>query len=275
MTSATAPLGRGRTREALEEELRRVRLGPLYRPNATLRQLYETYLEQYDVAPSTVASLKDNMRPALASFGEERVGELRVDRIAAWRAKLPEGKRYRSLRSLRQILAAGVRWKWIEDNPAALVKNPEPKPGEIDAIGEELDEIGAALVVFLCGTGVRPEEAFGGEWRDVDLERRMFRMRRAYAKGRLKDFAKRAVPLRTRVVTALEALPVKRRGSCSRRPRAGGSISTTGATVSGRRASRPPASSTGGSTTCGTRARRGVWRRAWTSSRSRGGWARA
>ena len=45
----------------------------------------------------------------------------------------------------------------------------------------------------------------------------MFRVRRAYAKGRLKDFAKtagstRAVPLRARVVTALEAMPGKRRG---------------------------------------------------------------
>ena len=45
----------------------------------------------------------------------------------------------------------------------------------------------------------------------------MFRVRRAYAKGRLKDFAKtagstRAVPLRQRVVTALEAMPGKRRG---------------------------------------------------------------
>ena len=210
---------RGEARQALDEELRRVRLGPLYRPNATLQQLYDAYLAQYDVAPSTIAFLKDNMKPALKTFGDERIGELRVDRIAAWRKGLPEGKRYRSLRSLRQVLAAGVRWKWIEDNPAALVKNPEPKPGEIDpfeswveidAIDAELDPIGGALVQFLCGTGVRPEEAFGGEWRDVDLERRMFRVRRAYAKGRLKDFAKtagsqRAVPLRARVVTALEA----------------------------------------------------------------------
>ena len=45
----------------------------------------------------------------------------------------------------------------------------------------------------------------------------MFTVRRAYAKGRLKDFAKtagsrRAVPLRARVVEALEQLPGKRRG---------------------------------------------------------------
>jgi integrase len=217
---------RGEARQALDEELRRVRMGPLYRPNATLRELYDAYMDQYDVAPSTIAFLKDNMKPALKAFGNERIGELRVDKIAAWRKSMPEGKRYRGLRSLRQVLAAGVRWKWIDDNPAAHVKNPEPKPGEIDpfdswqeidAIDAELDEVGGALVQFLCGTGVRPEEAFGGEWRDVDLEARMFRIRRAYAKGRLKDFAKtagsqRAVPLRARTVVALEQMPGKRRG---------------------------------------------------------------
>ena len=45
-------------RIALEEELRRVRLGPLYRPNVTLRELNDAYLEQYDAAPSTVVFLQ-------------------------------------------------------------------------------------------------------------------------------------------------------------------------------------------------------------------------
>ena len=44
------------------------------------------YIDQYDVAPSTVAFLKDNMKPALKTFGDERIGELRVDRIAASRS---------------------------------------------------------------------------------------------------------------------------------------------------------------------------------------------
>ena len=211
-------------REVLEEELRRVRLGPLHRPHATLRELTDAYVAQYDAAPSTVAWLRDNMRPALERFGDEPIGALTVQRIAMWRASVPEGKRYRSHRSLRQVLQAAVRWRWIEDNPAVQVKNPEPRPGEIDpfgsweeldAIAAELDETSGPLVVVLAGTGLRPEEAFGAEWRDVDLERRMLTVRRGFAKGRLKEYGKtagsrRAVPLRARVIAALEALPHRR-----------------------------------------------------------------
>ena len=275
-------------REVLEEELRRVRLGPLHRPNATLGELTDAYVAQYDAAPSTVTWLRDNMRPALERFGDEPIGVLTVQQVATWRASVPEGKRYRSHRALRQVLQAAVRWRWIEDNPAVHVKNPEPRAGEIDPFGswEELDAIAAeldlsygSLVVFLAGTGVRPEEAFGAEWRDVDLERRMLMVRRAFAKGRLKEYGKtagsrRAVPLRARVVTALEALPTGA-GSCSRRRRVAGSRSTTSAAARGRRRSRRQASSTGASTTCATPTRRGASRRAWTSSRWRVAWARA
>jgi integrase len=65
------------------------------------------------------------------------------------------------------------------------------------------------------GTGARPEEAFAASWIDVDLDRRMFMVRRAFAKRRLKQYGKttgsrRAVPLRARVVDALEGLEHRR-----------------------------------------------------------------
>jgi integrase len=99
-----------------------------------------------------------------------------------------------------------------------------PEPGEIhpfeswdeiDAIAAELDTFSGPLVIFLAITGARPEEAFGAEWPDVDLKRRVFMVRRGFAKGRLKDYGKttgsrRAVPLRARVVVALERLPHRR-----------------------------------------------------------------
>src|SRR5512132_1077921 len=68
-------------------------------------------------------------------------------------------------------------------------------------------------------------------------------VRRGDSKGRLKEYGKttgsrRSGPLRARAIGALERLPIAT-GSCSRRPRVGGSTSTTGATGRGRRRWRP------------------------------------
>jgi integrase len=216
---------KGEARLALEEALRRVRLGPLHCPTVTLRELTDAYLRQHEAAPSTLVWIRENMRPAIDRFAELPIGALTVPEIAAWRASLPPGKRYRSHRALRQVLQGALRWRWIEDNPATLVKNPAPRPGEIhpfeswdelDAIADELDVVSGVCVIFLAGTGVRPEEAFGADWSDIDLRRRVFTVRRGFAKGRLKEYGKttgsrRAVPLRARVVSALERMS-RRRG---------------------------------------------------------------
>lgn len=77
----------------------------------------------------------------------------------------------------------------------------------------------------MAGTGIRPEEAFGLEWRDVDLPERVLTLRRTFAKGRLKTYAKtersmRRIPLRTRVVEAL-ASAERRRGIVFAAPEGG------------------------------------------------------
>jgi hypothetical protein len=83
---------RGEARTALNEQLRRVRLGPLHRPQVTLNKLADVFL-------------------------------------AAWRKSLPAARRYPAHRALRQVSQAAVRWKWIEENAAAGVKNPQPPMG--------------------------------------------------------------------------------------------------------------------------------------------------
>ena len=113
-----------------------------------------------------------------------------------------------------------MRWRWIERNAALDVKNPQhARPeflpfdvwDEVDALAAELGPFGP-LAIFCVGTGVRPEEAFGGDWADVDLDAGVFTVRRAFAKGRLKTYAKtvrsrRRVPMRARCRAALEELP--------------------------------------------------------------------
>jgi integrase len=207
----------------LDDELRKARLGPLYRPDASLQELVDVFLDQYQGAPGTVDWLRHYLGKATVAFGERSIGELDALEIARWRAQLPETARHGAHRALRQVLAAAVRWRWIEHNVAVDVRNPEHARQEfvpfdsweeVDAVAHELGPFGP-LAIFCVGTGVRPEEAFGADWDDVDLEAQVLTVRRAFAKGRLKTYPKtvrsrRRVPLRAKVVDALEQLTPRR-----------------------------------------------------------------
>jgi integrase len=204
----------------LDEELRKARLGPLYRPDVTLQQLVDAFLEQYQGAPSSKDRLDQSLGKATARFGDTPVEELNALDVSGWRAGLPETMRRGAHQALRQALGAAVKWRWIERNVAADVPNPtharvEFRPfeswAEVDALAVELGPFGP-LAIFSVGTGVRPEEAFGAKWSDVDIEAGVFTVRRSFAKGRLKNYAKtersrRRIPLRGKVLDALDELP--------------------------------------------------------------------
>lgn len=208
----------------LDDELRKARLGPLYRPNATLNELVEAFLDQYQGASASKEWLRHYLGKATPTFGTVPIGELDALAISRWRAGLPETTRHGAHRALRQVLGAAVKWQWIERNVATFVSNPEHarmefRPfeswEEVETVAVELGPVFGALAIFSVGTGVRPEEAFGADWTDVDLKAGVFTVRHAFAKGRLKTYAKtarsrRRVPLRAKAVAALETLPHRR-----------------------------------------------------------------
>jgi integrase len=148
------------------------------------------------------------------------VAEMSALEVSRWRTTLRETMRHGAHQALRQALGAAVKWQWIERNVAANVPNPTHARAEfvpfetweeVEALAHELGPFGP-LAIFSVGTGVRPEEAFGAEWDDVDLEAGVFTVRRSFAKGRLKNYAKtarsrRRVPLRAKVIEALETVP--------------------------------------------------------------------
>jgi integrase len=83
---------------------------------------------------------------------------------------------------------------------------------QIEAIAAELHPAYAALPIFLVGTGMRPEDALALEWRDIDRKAAVASVERVQSNGRTKpcmksDRQRRRVPLRSRVLEALEGHP--------------------------------------------------------------------
>jgi integrase len=162
-------------KQVLDDALRKARLGSLYQPDVPLRELVDVFLEQYQGAPASRDWLRYYLVKSTDAFGDVPTGDLDALTIARWRAGMPETMRQGAHRALRQVLAAAVRWRWIDHNVATDVPNPMHARAEFDPfesweeVGALADELGpyGPLVIFCIGTGVRPEEAFGADWSAV------------------------------------------------------------------------------------------------------------
>jgi integrase len=213
---------KGEASGALAQALDHARLGPLAvaRREWTVSQLVDRYLEQHQVEPWTLEVLRWKLGKVTDAFGDVKLRELLPEEIGSWRMRIPEGHRFETTQAFRQVIDAAVRWKLVPENPAKLVPNPQPKRPEIhpfeswedvEAVAVELGPWGPAAIVAV-GTGLRPEELFALEWRDVDRRVSVLHVRRAYTRGRLKEWGKtersrRRVPLRDRVLGALDSIP--------------------------------------------------------------------
>jgi integrase len=113
----------------------------------------------------------------------------------------------------------------IDVNPAKLgVDNPSPRRREqrpfdswaqLDAVAANLSLRHRPMVIFAAATGLRPAEWLALEWRDIDLDARVVYVHRSFTKGRLKcpktEASRRAVPLQTIALDAIERQPRSRR----------------------------------------------------------------
>ena len=168
-------------------------------------------------------TLADRLAHSRSRFGSWTLAELEdasAD-VAAWRAEYDEGQRYRLTSAMRQALAAAVRWKYLDRNPAVDAgKNPQPRaeeifpfnPDEVDMIAAELDAADAACVIVAAETGLRPEEWIALERRDLDRAGRALQVQRKYAKGVMRPYgkshrARRRVPLTARAMEAIATIP--------------------------------------------------------------------
>lgn len=161
---------------------------------------------------------------AVDVFGSFTLAELEgaADDIARWRAGLgSDDKRYKATKAMRQVLAAAVRWGYLERNPAVDAgANPQPRReevqpfarDEIDRLVEELKPIHAAVVVLAAETGLRTNEWMALERKDIDRRNPAIAIARRVSRGKPTSYPKtkrRRVPLTPRAEEALGWIPAR------------------------------------------------------------------
>lgn len=207
----------------LRDALREIDAGQ-YREDVTLDALAERWFAVYDAAPATRNRVRFQLATIRREFGSSLIRQMTPEDIAAWRLTISAGQRHQIHGLLRQVLEAGVRWGYAAENPALRVANPQPKRAEFMVLRDwaQVDQVAVeagawgALIIFAVGTGLRPSEWCALERRDIDLVGRVVRVERSWTEdGGLVAYGKtegsrRRVPLRERVIDALDSLP--RRG---------------------------------------------------------------
>jgi integrase len=210
------------------ENVRANRRRPVDAAELTLSDLTDRYIARHEKIrqPRTIATLRERMKRPLDEYGDVTLAELEgmSDDLAEWRTTLPPRYAHKVVGALRQVLAAGVRWRLLERNPAADAgENPEPAPrpvraytlAELAAISAELSKPYQPLVPFAAATGLRPEEWAALERRHVDRARRVARVEQVVGDdGQVRPGGKtansvREVPLTGRALAALELLPAR------------------------------------------------------------------
>lgn len=196
----------------------------------TLGERVDEFTAQHVAEDATIASLKFRLRYALegpkldgaAGWRDVNLDRLNPTEIGAWRKALPARSAFGIHKALRQVLHYAVRAKLIDENPASLVPNPEPKRtevqtltlAELDLVACELSPAFRPIPVFAALTGLRPCEWMDLERRDVDHQAGVVTVRRTVVGGVAKPYGKterslRAVPLPARAAQALDKVPAR------------------------------------------------------------------
>lgn len=193
----------GRTREEcarrLRELVQRHQAGQLLPPSRiTLQEWAETWLKDCEgrLRPRTVLTYRQALLPLLATVGQLRLDRLEPLHLARTFATLQGRVGSRTLEQgyiyLRACLEAARRMGLVAHNP--LARTPRPRHEKAPARDWTLDDMRrflatcledgkplALMLGLMLLTGLRPGEALGLRWEDVDWDGQALRVRRAVA----------------------------------------------------------------------------------------------
>jgi integrase len=275
------------------DEVEALRSGERVAPEAipTVNELVDGYLATHEVDPATTNKLRSQLRHATRAFDGRKIDELAPLELSTWRTTLPERTRHQLFGAFKAVLEHAVTLDLLQTNPAGRIKNRqarldesrEIRPftdwGQVEMVAAELIPLYAPIPIVLVGSGLRPEELCGLEWRDVDLKEGVLNIERVYTKGLLKSCRKSdRQPARCRYARASSRSSRRSRAASVRHPcfspgAAEGSNWRRSVTATGTRRSqrsRMRVSSTAASTPAGTRSRPGASAPASTCSTSHG-----
>lgn len=182
----------------LNSKLREIDLGVFIEPATESLDAYlDKWLESAAKPKLSERSFND-YEALLKRYVRERLGSLRLVNlrpldIQALYSKMQEqGLSARVIRYTHAVLSSAlkqaVHWGMLTRNPAQLAQLPKQKRREMHALSAVevacfLDVLQgtryAVLFAFAITTGMRPEEYFALQWKDVDLEKGVATVRRA------------------------------------------------------------------------------------------------
>jgi integrase len=193
----------------------------------TFDEFCDLYLARWGatISKRTCDTMRERLAPARKRFGPWTLHELEdaAADVAAWRASLSDGSRYRLTLAMRQTLNAAMRWRYLRRNPVADAgANPQPRTEEfvaftrteIDALEVELGAVYGPLAVFAAETGLRTNEWAALERRDIDQIGVGVMVQRRVADGVVTPYPKtersrRRVPLTARALAAYNRIPAR------------------------------------------------------------------
>lgn len=178
---------------------------PTYRPST--RYFYRNILQKHLVPKFAPYRLCDIHGPDVQMFLNQKAQRYAPTVLHHIRA------------TLSRVYATAKEWGYVESNPASSVRLAQGhavrpkvifKPSEVETLMHALKEPYRTMILVAAVTGMRVSELLALQWSDVDFERRLLYIRRAYYRGQFgppkNRASERAIPIPPGIWYALKCL---------------------------------------------------------------------